>query len=59
MSGTQKSINLASSERGSSPKDTQALNRMISLTLKNLIIYFVNIVDYKEMSKPIAQAIPG
>ena len=32
----------------SSPKDYQATTRLFSLTLKNLIIYFVNIVDYKQ-----------
>jgi hypothetical protein len=31
----------------SSPKDYQATTRLFSLTLKNLIIHFVNIVDYK------------
>lgn len=33
----------------SSPKDYQAINRLFALTLKNLIIYFVNIVDYKDL----------
>ena len=35
----------------SSPKDYQATNRLFSLTLKNLMIYFVNIVDYKEFCR--------
>jgi hypothetical protein len=32
----------------SSPKDYQATNRLFSLTLKSLVIFFVNIVDYKH-----------
>jgi len=35
----------------SSPKDYQATNRLFSLTLKSLMIYFVNIVDYKEFCR--------
>ena len=35
----------------SSPKDYQAINRMFALTLKNLVIYFVNIIDYKDLCK--------
>ena len=41
----------SNTSRSSSPKDYQAINRMFALTLKNLVIYFVNIVDYKDLCK--------
>jgi len=39
-------MQLGNSSRSSSPKDYQAINRLFALTLKNLVIYFVNVVDY-------------
>lgn len=33
----------------SSPKENKAINRMYQMTLKNIIIYFVNIIDYKDL----------
>lgn len=46
----------SNTSRSSSPKDYQAINRMFALTLKNLVIYFVNIVDYKDLCKGIPSA---
>jgi len=41
----------SNTSRSSSPKDDQAINRMFALTQKNLVIYFVNIVYYKDLCK--------
>jgi hypothetical protein len=41
----------SSTSRSSSPKDYQAINRMFALTLKNLVIYYVNVIDYRELCK--------
>lgn len=48
MSNIQQKMSTNSS-RSSSPKDNKAINRLYQMTLKNIIIYFVNIIDYKDL----------
>jgi len=42
---------LASTSRGSSPIDQQAINRLFALTLKKLVIFFSNVVDFNSSFK--------
>jgi hypothetical protein len=48
MNNVQQKVSTNSSI-SSSPKENKAINRMYQMTLKNIIIYFVNIIDYKDL----------
>lgn len=48
MNNMQQKLSTNSS-LSSSPKENKAINRMYQMTLKNITIYFVNIIDYKDL----------